>query len=147
VHARGVDAMTFYADVDTRSLEGGVAPAHLPVGRDAMLAIVKTQLLEVDTYPRATFDGVARRTGDGGACHVTGTLRLHGVARELELDGRVEEIGDALRFTAEISVPRQAFDIRLRGALAAWDAFVPDDVVVSLDVKARREKITVEPVD
>ncbi len=126
---------TFHAELDTTSLDGGIS---------WILSMARDQLLEADVYPRATFDGVARRVPGTDACIVDGTLVLHGVTRQLRFRGLVHEELEALRLEATFDMPRKAFDIRLRNA---WDAFVPNDVGVVLDVRADREHVLVEEVD
>ncbi|HEY8072873.1 MAG TPA: YceI family protein [Labilithrix sp.] len=126
------DSASFRAELATASLEGGLPG----VG-----AFARERLLEVDAYPRATFEGVARRTSGVDACTVTGTLSLHGVTRELVFDGRIEESADSIRFEAAFDLSRQDFDVGLHDA---WDAFVPNRVRVVLDVRAEREHVWAE---
>jgi len=126
------DSATFKAELDTSSLEGGL-PGMGPLARE--------RLLEVDRYPRATFEGIARRNGDGDGCTVTGLLSLHGVTRELVFDGRIHDGPDAIRFEAAFELSRWDFDVGLHDA---WDAFVPNRVRVVLDVRAERERVWAE---
>lgn len=123
---------SFRADVDVRTLEGG-APG--------VAALARSQALEVDRFPRATFVGSASLTPGSEDCTVSGTLTLHGVTRALTFSGRVHEEGDALRFRATFDMPRKAFGVRLHDPL---DAFVGDDVRVELDLLADREHVQVE---
>jgi polyisoprenoid-binding protein YceI len=123
---------TFHAEVDSASLEGGL-PGMAPFVRD--------RLLETDLYPRATFDGTARRIPGTSDCAIEGALDLHGVVRTLRFTGTLEETPDALHLVATFELARKAFDLKLSGAL---DTFVPDDVEVRLDILAQREHVTAE---
>jgi polyisoprenoid-binding protein YceI len=119
-------SFAFHAEVDTSSLQGG------GIG---MASFVKNRLLEVSTYPEATFDGTVQRASAPGACGVQGTLRLHGVERALRFDGTLEQEAETLHLHAVFDLPRKPFNVRLAGVL---DGFVPENIGVLLDVHARR---------
>lgn len=125
---------SFRAELDVRSLEGGMPE---------MRSLARDHMLEADAYPHATFVGTAQRREGSDACEVHGVLDLHGITRALTFEGRVRQDGDALRFEATFDMPRKAFDVRLHNA---WDAFVPNDVRIVLDVRAEREHVVVEEV-
>jgi polyisoprenoid-binding protein YceI len=129
----GGEAPSFHAEIETDSLEGGMG---------WMAPVVRERLLETNLYPRATFDGTARRVaGSADAYVIDGVLDLHGRTRALRFDARASEEPDALHLVATFIVPRQAFDVKFDSSL---DAFVPDEIRVVLDVHARREKVVVE---
>jgi hypothetical protein len=127
-----VRTATFRAELDVTSLEGGIS------GLDSF---ARDHMLEADLHPRATFIGTVRRHGTSDACSVSGLLALHGVTREIAFEGIVREEGDSIRFAAVFDLPRKEFDVRLHNA---WDAFVPNDVRIVLDVRAEREHVFVE---
>jgi polyisoprenoid-binding protein YceI len=120
-------AFSFHAEIDAASLEGGAA---------GLASFVKGHLLEVDSYPDATFDGTVHRTGDTDACDVSGTLRLHGVERALRFLATMHEEATDLRLLAVFDLARKPFNVGLHGVL---DGLIPDDIRVTLDVRAHRE--------
>lgn len=119
-------SLSIHAEVDTSSLQGG---------GPGMAAFVKSRLLEVTTYPDATFDGTVSRSAVPGVCEVEGTLHLHGVERALRFDGTLDEGPETLHLHAVFDLPRKPFNVRLAGVL---DGLVPDDIGVLLDIQARR---------
>jgi polyisoprenoid-binding protein YceI len=127
VESPGARQLSFHAEIDTASLDGGAA---------GMASFVKAQLLEADAFPDATFDGTVSRVEGSDGCDVVGTLRLHGVTRELRFGAKLDEEPRALHLFAIFDLPRRPFGIGLRGVL---DALVPDDVRVTLDVRAHGE--------
>jgi polyisoprenoid-binding protein YceI len=107
-----------------------------------MASFVKTRLLEVAVYPEATFDGTVRRHG-GDASTVEGTLRLHGVEREIRFEATLHEEAGEVRLLAVFDLARRPFQIGLQGVL---DGLVPDDIRVTLDVRARAQNLPTAPI-
>jgi polyisoprenoid-binding protein YceI len=126
---------SFRADLDVRTIEGGVA---------GMASLARDEMLEADRFPIATFIGTAWRREGTDVCAVKGALQLHGITRELTFEGRILQVGDVIRFEATFDMPRKAFDVRLHNP---FDVLVPDDVRIVLDVRAEREHVYAEEID
>jgi polyisoprenoid-binding protein YceI len=95
---------------------------------------MRRQVLQIDRFPTAVYEGVG--TEDGGGYLIRGSLSLHGVKRELE--ARVRPRGPDL--VAELTVDQPSFGIKpfkaLLGALK-----VADEVKVEV-VVPRRDAIS-----
>jgi polyisoprenoid-binding protein YceI len=138
------------AEIDMRTL-------HAPLAIAERLA--KYEMLEVDRYPRATFIGVLHPRGmKGGPAEimkllagqadvtvdVAGTASIHGRVREVKFVGRLRREDDGWGFRARFKMARGPFDVRLR---SGWDRFVDEDVTLDMDLHARQERVSVEPVE
>jgi polyisoprenoid-binding protein YceI len=97
---------------------------------------LKYDLLEVDRYPTATLTG---RIDDKG--RVEGNAMIHGVEKGLRFHGSLTREGPEYHFVARFKISRDAFAIHTP---ASWDSLVRDDVHLYVDVRARRERVTVE---
>jgi polyisoprenoid-binding protein YceI len=124
----------FHAVVYTASLDGGAFD---------MVSFAKESLLETDTYPQAIFDGEITRT-NASNCKVDGVLELHGVRRPIHFDAKLDETSHDMHLVATFRLARAAFNIKADSVL---DAFVPDDVQITLDVRANREHVDAVDVD
>jgi hypothetical protein len=72
-----------------------------------------------------------------------GTLLLHGVRQEIRFTATLHEEGGAMRLLAVFDLARRPFHIGLRGVL---DGLVPDDIRITLDVRARAQNLPTAPI-
>ena len=124
----GLDA-TFDATIDVNSIKGPFA------------SVVRDRLLEAQRFPEATFHGTAHREAHDDGCTVDGRLTIHGITKNVHFQGTVREMGDKLHVHALFEIPRSEFDIAFHDS---FDAFLPEDVRVLLDLDARPETAQVE---
>jgi polyisoprenoid-binding protein YceI len=101
---------------------------------------------DVETYPTLTFvSSRINRTSDE-RFHVTGTLTIHGVAREVTLP--VTYLGlakdpwgnERAGFEAEITISRKDFGLAWNAVLETGGFVVGDDVKITLSVQAIANK-------
>lgn len=130
VTTQGLDAK-FHATIDVHSLDG-------PFG-----SIVRDRLLAAALYPEATFDGVAHREPRSTGCNVEGNLTVRGITKRLTFPGNVWEKDGNLHFRALFQIPRLEFEIAFGDS---WDAFLPNDVTILLDIDAHPETVEAEPL-
>jgi len=106
---------------------------------------IQENMLEVRRYPQMKLDATMRilDVRDGTAT-VEAIAEVHGVRRALRFDGIVTRHAEDFRFRAEVIVKRQ--DFRLR-APAAVDAFVNDDIQITVDAVATPESVRAEDVE
>ena len=138
------------AEIDMRTLRAPLAISE---------RLAKDEMLEVDTYPHATFTGVLRPRGmKGGSAElmkllagkvdvtvdVVGAASVHGRVCEVKFVGRLRQEDDGWTFRARFRMARGPFDVRLR---SGWDRFVDEDVTFDMDFHARQEQGKVEPVE
>lgn len=100
------------------------------------------EFLEVDAHPTARFEGHFVPTGKDGACHVTGTLDLHGIKRPIAFDGKMtKEGGGDLHFETTFDLDRKLWDIRQHDE---WDWINKDDFRLHLDLRGTPEHVVAE---
>ncbi len=97
---------------------------------------------DVARFPTATFastsvrEGASAQVGGRPATHtVTGTLTLHGVAKEISFPAIVEVASDAVHAVSEFVIDRKDFGIEYPGMPAD---LIRDEVVIRFDVHAPR---------
>ena len=98
-------------DVDSLQVlrgEGGVKGLSGPEKAQARSNALK--VLEPDRFPQIRFQADDIDKVDDGY-RLTGTLEIHGVANECEIDLRVEDHGDAWRLSCEAIVRQSDFGI------------------------------------
>lgn len=134
-HVEVVPVPRIVLEVDLDSLHVDVAAAD---------SIVKSRLLEIDKYPRATFVAtIAKTDGPAGQHVIEGVADIHGVKRGLRVLGTLAQEAENYRFKTVFTVSRRWFGIRYGGTL---EAFLSDEVRIVVDALARPERVTVEEV-
>lgn len=105
--------------------------------------VVKTRLLEIEKYPRASFTAtLAKKSGGLPGEHVVeGIADLHGVKRGLRVLGTLTQEGENYRFKTAFTVSRLWFDIRYGGPL---EVFFRDEVRIVVDALATPESVSIE---
>ena len=100
-------------------------------------ADMETDVLEIASFPEVTFTASAMER-DGGDVLVTGTLDLHGVAREIAFPLAVERTDEAVLLSGELRVRQSDHDIRAVSA-ALGSVKVKDEVRIEIRIEARAE--------
>jgi len=100
--------------------------------------LLKYDLLEVDRFPTATLTGKIDEHGV-----VEGNASIHGIEKGLRFHGTLVREGAEYHFTARFKISRDAFAIHSQ---ASWDGLLKDDVHLYVDIRARRERVTAEPI-
>jgi polyisoprenoid-binding protein YceI len=111
--------------------------------RDAHLR--SADFFDVEVHPELSFESTSILQLDDERFRVVGELTLHGVTRELELEGEIlgieigprgeERIG--LELTGELS--RRDYEMKFNAALGSGNAVVSDRVKLALDIAAVRQ--------
>ncbi len=129
-----IEATIDTASIDTRSSD-----------RDADLK--STNFLDVAKYPTMTFKSKKIEAAGPGRWNVVGDLTLHGVTREVKLavEGPADPIKDPwgnTRAGASVTttISRKAFGLTWNKMIEAGGAVVGDQVSVSIDVEAVKQK-------
>jgi polyisoprenoid-binding protein YceI len=105
---------------------------------------------DVQTYPEITFESNKVKKDpaakDGNRLLVTGTLTLHGVAKEVTLPVEVLGIGQdpwggtRAGFEASLTLNRKDFGINWNAALDQGGFILGDEVTVNLSIEAVKKK-------
>lgn len=98
--------------------------------------------LEVETFPKITFRSTEVEAVDDTHLRLTGDLTIHGITREVTLDGTDEGRGkdpwggERAGFSAVTKVDRRDFDLTWNQALETGGILVGNEVRISLEVEA-----------
>ncbi|HEY9180373.1 MAG TPA: YceI family protein [Candidatus Baltobacteraceae bacterium] len=118
--------------VDTREAQ---RDAHLKSG----------DFLDIEQFPNPTFEST-RIEGTAGAFKIFGNLTLHGVTREVVLDGNFEGRGadpwggQRIGYTAHTTINRKDFGLGWNAALETGGVLVSEDVRIELNIEAVLQK-------
>lgn len=116
------------------SARGSVRVESVATGdglRDRM--IVGGDFFDAPAHPSIEFRAEpADATGDGSGVELAGELTIAGQTRPLWLALGAARSGDALKLTGACKLRRSDFGLRFRGAMAAGDRTVGDEVSVEL---------------
>lgn len=108
--------------------------------RDAHLR--SADFFDVETYPTLTFTSTSVAPAGTSGFAVTGTLSMHGVAREIRLPVTFHGFAtdpwgnERAGFESEIKLNRKDFGLNWNAALETGGFLVGDEVTVSLSVQA-----------
>ncbi|WP_144900416.1 YceI family protein [Luteimonas cucumeris] len=128
------------ADWSSAKLEVSVPLARIDLGdAEWNQAVQGRKLLYVDTYPEATFTSTRIEPIDAHHATVFGTLRLHGAAKEIRLDVKLNQLKrhpmppfrETAGFSATTTISRKAFGID------AWPAVIGDSVELRIEAEAQ----------
>ncbi len=103
--------------------------------------IMRDEVLEVERFPTFEFQSArVEATDQGGRFHgsVTGPLALHGVTRDVTVEGDAVLMGTSLRVYGEYQLRQTDFGIKLV-SVAAQSIKVKDELKCSFDLVARRQ--------
>lgn len=95
----------------------------------------KPDFFDVAQFPTGRFTSTSIAPNPDGTVTVTGDLTLRGVTKRVSFPATVAVAGDTATAKAEFGINRQDFKIAYKGAP---DDLVRDDVLLKLDVKAKR---------
>jgi polyisoprenoid-binding protein YceI len=113
----------------------------LEAENDFITGFAKYELLDVDTFPRATIVAQVEPLPDEpGTLWMTGNVVLHGVERGIQFRATFARQGELVHIHAVFKMSRTAFAMRARES----DWIIQDDLRITLDLHAGPEKITVE---
>ncbi len=131
------------SDPSASSVSITISAASIDTGtpdRDTHLR--SADFFDVDTYPTLTFvSSRIERTSDE-RFNVTGTLTIHGVAREVTLPvtylGRAKDPwgNERTGFEAETTISRKDFGLTWNAVLETGGFVVGDDIRITLSVQA-----------
>ncbi|HYB37202.1 MAG TPA: YceI family protein [Mycobacterium sp.] len=115
--------------------EGGVKGLSGP--EKALVRSNALRSLDAGRFPRICFDAdTIDKTGDG--YRLTGTLQIHGRAREHVIDLRTEDLGDSWRLSSQSAVRQSDFGVRPYSLLMG-SVKVADEVTVSFTASRAKE--------
>lgn len=94
-------------------------------------------LLDVEKYPKASFESTSIKVGgEGGASHtITGNFTLHGVTKSITFPAKVSGQADAVDVDAEFAINRKDFGVVYPGMP---DDLIKDDVLIKLQIRAKK---------
>ncbi len=100
--------------------------------------------MESDKFPKATFSGemsghADMAPGESRKCQVSGTLTVHGVARERVVDAEVRRTANGWRILSEFTVRTADHDIDIPKIVFTK---IAEEVAVSLDFDLEPEKVS-----
>src|SRR5690606_33501403 len=91
---------------------------------------------DVEKFPKSTFKSTSVSAGsEPGTYTVVGNLDLHGVTKSISFPAKINVSGDAVDVSSEFKINRKDFGIVYPGMP---DDLIHDDVVIKLDVKAKK---------
>jgi len=123
-----IEAAIDASSVDTREAQ-----------RDGHLR--SADFFDVERFPQLTYKST-RIEGDGESFRVYGDLTLHGVTREVVLDGEFEGRGSdpwggqRVSFSAQTKINRKDFGLSWNQALETGGMLVSEEVRIELNVQA-----------
>ena len=126
--------------VETASLE--LTDQVSESDRKEIHRIMRDEVLEVERFPTFEFQSArVEATDQGGRYHgsVTGPLALHGVTRDVTIEGDAVLMGTSLRVYGEYQLSQTEFGIKLV-SVAAQSIKVKDELKCSFDLVARRKE-------
>jgi polyisoprenoid-binding protein YceI len=110
--------------------------ASLYTDTDRLTGHLKTpDFFDVAKYPEAVFQPTAIEPADAGKVKVTGNLTLHGITKQISFPADFAVKDDLATLKAEFFIKRFDFEIKYPGKA---DDLVRDEVVIRLDVKAKK---------
>jgi len=125
---------------------GWVEPGSLETGDWARDEHVKGRLfLAFEDFGRISFESTSFEVDPEGGAVLKGMLDLHGVRREIELEGRVEGLirdgggRDRIGVALDGAISRRAFNLRFDRRLPSGDPLVSDEVKLILELTATRD--------
>lgn len=94
-------------------------------------------LLDVEKFPKATFESTSITVGgEGGATHtVTGNLTLHGEKKSISFPATIAANPDNVTVKAEFAINRKDFGVTYPGMP---DDLIQDQVLVRLQIDAKK---------
>jgi polyisoprenoid-binding protein YceI len=133
------------ADLVNGKAEGGrvtveIDTASIESDNEKLTGHLKSpDFFDVEKFPKATFTSTEINPGaTAPATHtVAGTLELHGVKKTISFPATINITDSDAALKAEFSINRKDFNISYPGAP---DDLIKDDVLLKLDVKAKRKK-------
>jgi polyisoprenoid-binding protein YceI len=120
---------TVKVEIDTSSIRADVPK---------LTGHLKTpDLLDVEKYPKATFESTSVKAGgEGGATHtITGNFTLHGVTKSIAFPAKVTGRADGADIDAEFAINRKDFGITYPGMP---DDLIRDEVLIKLQIRAKK---------
>lgn len=91
---------------------------------------------DVEKFPKSTFKSTSVTPGgEPGTYTITGNLDLHGVTKSISFPAKISSSGEALDVASEFKINRKDFGIVYPGMP---DDLIHDDVVIKLDIKAKK---------
>ena len=111
--------------------------------RDAHLR--SADFLDVERFPTITFRSTRVEPGRGDAFRVVGDLTIHGVTRQVVLEGEQTGRGPSLSgaevigFEATTKINRRDFGLTWNATLETGGVVVGDEVKITIDVEATRQ--------
>ena len=124
-------------------LTGTVDVASIDTGEEQRDAHLRSaDFFDVEQHPEISFDSTRIEPIDDDSFRITGNLTLHGITREIELQGEVqgtdtdpwgnERVG--LEITGQLS--RGEYGMKFNQALGSGNMLVGDKVKLALDISA-----------
>jgi polyisoprenoid-binding protein YceI len=129
VEGGDVSKLQSSVSVDTKSLQTAI---------EALTNDLKSpNFLDVEKFPRATFEVVKVSAGGTGGSHtVEGNLELHGQKKLLRFPANISITDQKATLKAKFVIDRHAFGVSYKGAP---DLVVADGVVIELDLVGTRK--------
>jgi polyisoprenoid-binding protein YceI len=99
--------------------------------------LMTPDLLDVEKYPKASFESTSIKAGgEGGATHtLTGNFTLHGVTKSISFPAKVNGRADGADVDAEFAINRKDFGITYPGMP---DDLIKDEVLIKLQIRAKQ---------
>ena len=108
--------------------------------RSAIIAATRDDVMESEQYPEIVFRSsqvTMEKTPDGAySTTISGVLRMHGVARPVEMHSTITLAGDTLRSTGSLAILQSDFDMTPYSFLGLFK--IKDLTTISIDLTAIR---------
>ena len=133
-------------DISTAAFKATIETASINTNEEQRDAHLRSaDFFDAETYPQLTFVSTAVTPIDDETFNITGTLTMHGVTREVELEATIqgtetdpwgnERIG--LELTGKLS--RSDYGMEFNQVLGSGNMLVSDKVKLSLDISAIKQ--------
>ncbi|MEO9871268.1 YceI family protein [Ekhidna sp.] len=114
------ESSTSIIDMDSKNIVIVIPITSFEFPKELMQEHFNENYLESDKYPKATFKGkLTNWDGQEGKSSATaeGTLELHGVSKEIKIDGEIDKKGDALNMSAVFIIKLEDYKIKIPKAV------------------------------
>jgi polyisoprenoid-binding protein YceI len=124
-------------DMSKGSVDFEVELASVVTDAEKLTGHLKSpDFFDVEKFPKSTFKSTSVSPGsEPGTYTITGNLDLHGVTKSISFPAKISSAGETLDVASEFKINRKDFGIVYPGMP---DDLIHDDVVIKLDIKAKK---------
>jgi polyisoprenoid-binding protein YceI len=127
-------------------LEGTVDVATIAIEDEQLKGhLLSPEFFDAERHPRLRFESTRLEVGEDGSLALRGELEIHGERREVEVRGRLAQLGpdlagkDRVALSLEASVDRRSFGLDWNAALPSGGEVLDYDVAIAVELELVEE--------